>query len=341
MGIDLSELRGELKRVSAAPGQQGGGGGFLDNFVKMPESDGLVVVRLLPAKSGRIRDMYQSTRIHSINNRKLHCPRELLGERWQGICPICDYYNWLWKESKVRSKEEANLMQAEARGLKPVERYYLNCIVRSQTGTYRNNQPNKLNTPLILSVGKQVFARVLRAMLGSEEDMEPALGDVTDVLEGRDFKILKKTKKGNDGQQYPYYEDSKFLDPSVLGSPQQQEEWLAGMFDLKALREMKSADDLAREVRIHRGVEKDPNANGVDLASLGIDVGSKGGAGRPSQFQEEYHAARSAPAVNAVTKPVAAVSNAKVTPPALGDEDTGILEDDFLSKLDAADSDIG
>lgn len=337
MALDLSELRSELKRVSVAPGQQGGGGGFLDNFVKMPESDGLVVVRLLPSKTGKVRDIYQSTRIHSINNRKLHCPRELLGERWQGLCPICDYYNWLWKESKVRGKEEAIAMQTEARGIKPVERYYLNCIVRSQTGNYRNNQPNKLNTPLILSVGKQVFARVLRAMLGSEEDMEPALGDVTDVMEGRDFKILKKTKKGNDGQQYPYYEDSKFLDPTPLGSPQQQQEWLAGLFDLKSLREMKTPDELKREVRIHRGVEKDPTV-GYDLSELGIGSAPTAKAQAPSQFQEEYNQQR---ATAPVTKPVAAVSNAKITPPALDDEDTGILEDDFLNKLDAAEDAIG
>lgn len=333
MAVDLSELRGELKRVTVTPGQQnGGGGGFLDNFVKMPESDGLVVVRLLPSKTGKVRDIYQSTRLHSINNRKLHCPRELVGERYQGLCPICDYYNWLWKESKVRSKEEAAAMQAEARAIKPVERYYLNCIVRSQTGNYRNNQPNKLNTPLILSVGKQVFARVLRAMLGSEEDMEPALGDVTDVLEGRDFKILKKTKKGNDGVQYPYYEDSKFLDPSVLGSPAQQEEWLGMMFDLKTLREMKTADELKREVRIHRKVEKDPTVS-YDLSELGIGTSPDH---KESQFHEEYTQTR-AVNVPTVTKPVVN----KVATPVVEDEDAGILEDDFLSKLDNADTDIG
>ncbi len=336
MAVDLSELRGELKRVSVNPGQQNSGGGFLDNFVKMPESDGLVVVRILPSKTGKVRDIYQSTRLHSINNRKLHCPRELVGERYQGLCPICDYYNWLWKESKLRSKEEANEMQAEARSIKPVERYYLNAIVRSQTGTYRNNQPNKLNANLILSVGKQVFARVLRAMLGSEEDMEPALGDVTDVLEGRDFKILKKTKKGNDGQQYPYYEDSKFLDPSVLGSPAQQEEWLSGMFDLKTLREIKTAEELKREVRIHRKVEKDPTV-GYDLSELGIGVGSASIPNSPqksSQFHEEYIQQRA-------TAPVTKSTSIKNAPPVLDDEDVGILEDDFLSKLDNADNDIG
>lgn len=334
MGTDLSELKGELKRVSVAPGQQnGGGGGFLDNIVKMPETDGLVVVRLLPSRTNKIRDIYQGTRLHSINNRKLHCPRELVGERYQGLCPICDYYNWLWKESKLRGKEEAASMQAEARSIKPIERYYINCIVRSQTGNYRNNQPNKLNTPLVLSVGKQVFARVLRAMLGSEEDMEPALGDVTDALEGRDFKILKKTKKGNDGQQYPYYEDSKFLDPSPLGTPAQQEEWLHNMYDLKKLREVKTADELKREIRIHRGVEKDPTVS-YDLSELGIDTSP---ATKPSQFQEEYNQTRAA--THEAHRPAGAGS--KIAPPVLNDDDTGILEDDFLSKLDNADTDIG
>lgn len=319
MPLDLSELRSELKRVSTTPGQMAGGGTFLDNFVKMPESDGLVVVRILPAKSGKIRDIYQSTRIHSINGQKLHCPRELVGDRWQGLCPICDYYNWLWKESKNnKPKAEADLLQAEARSLKPVERYYFNCVVLSQTGQYRNNQPNKLNVDLILSVGKQVFARILRAMLGSEEDQEPALGDVTDVLEGRNFKILKKTKVGNDGVKYPYYEDSKFLDPSPIGTAEQIEAYLGSMFDLTTLRECKASEELKREIRIHRKVEKDPRV-GFDLSELGI--------GSPQVVISE---------VLAVPKhePVPAVI---VKPEELDDEDKAVLEDDFLQKLDVAD----
>jgi len=327
MPLDLSELRSELKRVSAAPGQMAGGGSFLDNFVKMPESDGLVVVRILPSKSGKIRDIYQSTRIHSINGQKLHCPRELVGERWQGLCPICDYYNWLWKESKNnKTKEEANALQTEARSLKPVERYYFNCIVLSQTGQYRNNQPNKLNTPLILSVGKQVFARILRAMLGSEEDMEPALGDVTDVMEGRNFKILKKTKVGNDGQKYPYYEDSKFLDPSPLGTQEQIDAYLGGMFDLTSLRECKPAEELKREIRIHRKVEKDPRV-GFDLAELGIG----GHAGNNVVISEVQHEPKPEPVAAAVVN----------KPQELDDDDKAVLEDDFLKKLDAADDEIG
>lgn len=323
---DLSELQNELKRVSAQPGQAQTGGGFMDNFVKMPESDGLVVVRLLPSKSGKIRDIYQSTRIHSINNQKLHCPRELVGERWQGTCPICDYYNWLWKESKNKtSKEEIAALQAEARSIKPVERYYFNCIVLSQTGQYRNNQPNKLNIPLILSVGKQVFARILRAMLGSEADMEPALGNVTDVLNGRNFKILKKTKVGNDGQKYPSYDDCKFLDPSPLGTEEQIKAYLEGMFDLVGLRDCKPADELKREIRIHRRVEKDPRV-GFDLAELGIGV--------PAQVAEHKPIVQPA-------KPVAGVAGVKQE---LTDEDKGLLDSDFLQKMDAFstdDADIG
>ena len=321
MPLDLSELRSELKRVSATPGQTGGSGTFLDNFVKMPESDGLVVVRILPSKSGKIKDIYQSTRIHSINNQKFHCPRELVGERWQGLCPICDYYNWLWKESKSnKTKEEALALQTEARNLKPVERYYFNVFVLSQTGQYRNNQPNKLNVPLILSVGKQVFARILRAMLGSEQDDEPALGDVTDVLEGRNFKINKKTKVGNDGVKYPYYEDSKFLDPSPIGTKEQIDTYLAGMFDLTTLRECRQPEELKREIRIHRKVEKDPRV-GFDLSELGIVNNNV-----------------VIEAVVPVAQPMAQVAP---KPQELDDDDKAVLEDDFLQKLDAADADIG
>ncbi|MGK4455474.1 hypothetical protein, partial [Klebsiella pneumoniae] len=83
------------------------------------------------------------------------------------------------------------------------------------------------------------------------------------------------------------------------------------------------------EVRIHRGVEKDPTVS-YDLSELGIGTAP---AAKPSQFQEEYAQTRAtAPAAKTATK---------AAPPALDDEDAGILEDDFLSKLDNADTDIG
>lgn len=311
MSLDaLQELRAEYKRVTAKPGQSNNS--FMENFVQMPESEGMVIVRILPSKTGRIRDLFCSTRLHNINEHRLHCLREIVGERWQGKCPICEYYNWLWQESdkRPRDSDEQNVLRAEARSLKPLDRFYYNCIVRHQTGTFRNNKPNPVNVPLVLSIGKQVHARILRAMLGSEEDMEPALGKIYEVEgEGRDFKILKKNRKGSDGQVYPYYEESKFMDPSALGTPEQVKEWLDKSHDLQSLRILKSIEELKKEIRIHKHLEEDPNK-----PDLGFDP-NEGGR-------------------HDIKVEAKSVIVPKTTDSGISDEDAALLEDEFLQKLD-------
>lgn len=312
----LQELRAEYKRVTAKPGQNNNT--FMDNFVQMPESEGMVIVRILPSKTGRIRDLFCSTRLHTINGKRVHCLRELVGERWQGKCPICEYYSWLWQESdtKAPNSDEQNVLRAEARSLKPNDRFYYNCVVKHQTGTFRNNKPNPINVPLVLSIGKQVHARILRAMLGSEEDMELPLGEVYNVENGRDFKILKKNRKGSDGQVYPYYEESKFVDPSAAGTPEQIKDWLDKMHDLQALRILKTIEDLKRDIRIHKHLEEDPNKPdiGFDPKELGIST-------------DEAHTSVTVETKSVIIPKVAESSG-------ISEEDAALLEDDFLKKLD-------
>src|SRR5579859_556271 len=126
MLLDLNELRAEHARLKSQ-----GQTDFLDNFVRMPEGEGSVTVRLLPPKAGS-KQLYCATRTHKLGQKNLHCPQTLINGKWQGFCPICNYYKKLWQDSDQKSGEEAEQLRAEARSIKPLERYYYNCIVRSQ-----------------------------------------------------------------------------------------------------------------------------------------------------------------------------------------------------------------
>jgi hypothetical protein len=79
MALDFSKLRKENARLAS-------GGGFWQNLVRMPEGKGVIVVRLL-SKPGM--DFFQRTRIHNVNGKNLHCPRELADDGfYRGPCPI-------------------------------------------------------------------------------------------------------------------------------------------------------------------------------------------------------------------------------------------------------------
>ena len=84
---------------------------FLNNFVRMPEGNGAVTLRFLPPSKGS--SFYCATRTHRMSGRNVHCPRELEGARWLGKCSVCEYYNWLWRESEKDgvSADEADAFQ--------------------------------------------------------------------------------------------------------------------------------------------------------------------------------------------------------------------------------------
>jgi hypothetical protein len=261
LGLDIAALQNENERLS----KDSTGGDFLANFVKMPEGNGALVLRLLPPAPAGMFDreknaFYCSTRIHRVNNKSLHCPKELDGGRWKdnpdGIaCPICKYYNWLWQESDKKSPDEANQMQANARKIKPIERYYYNVIVRSvfNEGT---QEMEKNVGPKILSIGKTLHKMIIRAIVGDKGLDEAPLGDVTDPKTGRDFKLIK-TMRQSGRESFPNYSDSKFLDPGPLGDPDEVEKWFANFHDIGSLRNLKSEDELKHELKVHLGLIQD------------------------------------------------------------------------------------
>ena len=223
-GLDLNQLQEEQQRLK----DQAGRGNFLENFVKMPEGKGTVTLRLLPPAPAGVfgRDknpFYQWTRVHRVNNKSLHDPRESVNGRWVGENPIGEYLKWLWKESEKKAPDEQDRMRALYRQIKPIERYYYNCIVRreeGEDGVIRENVG-----PKILSVGKTLHQLILKGICGDEEMGEAPLGDVTDLKTGRDFKIIKNIVKSG-GDSYTKYDSSKFMDTSTLGTPEEIEVWM-------------------------------------------------------------------------------------------------------------------
>lgn len=316
MGLDLSKLRGENRRLKSPAG----GGNFLDNFVRMPEGEyGVVTVRLLPTP-GAVHDLYCVTRTHKINDKNLHCPMELTennsgGFSWTGMCPICKHYSGLWKQSDSMAPDDAAQVQALARSIKPLERYYYNCVVRKVTKPDGSTETNV--GPKILSVGKQLHARIIRAIVGAPEVDEPELGDVTAFLTGRDLKIIKRqTKSGNNS--FPSYNESKFNDVSPAGSKADWDRWTNSLHDIIGLRTLKPLEELDTEVKVFKG-----------------EIVREEGASQSFATQPQARTSVTVPAGVPTSKPVAATRKAAPAPtPAPADDiDTSLADDDFLSKL--------
>lgn len=254
--LDLSEMAGEDARLK----DKGGPGNFLDQFVPMPEvkpgQTGSVTVRILPpVKGGKL---FQYNRVHTLNGRKIHCPRPLINGKWDRnvACPICDYYSGLWRQIDKLEKSgrgaDAEKLKEEARSMKPVERYYYNAVVRSMVV---DGKELKNVGPRILSIGKSLHSSIIEAIVGREGDPDSKLGNITDLKSGWDFIIRKEVTLG-DG--FPKYEKSGFArNPSAAGTADEIKKWQEALHDLTKLRNPKDLEYLEKELAIHRGLIPD------------------------------------------------------------------------------------
>lgn len=264
MGLDLGSLQNDYKTLKNL---EGSSGSFYENFVKMPEGKGSVVMRLLPpAPKGAFNNeknpFYLVTALHRVNNKSLHDIRDYVDGKWVGRNPICEYMRILWKESEQAAPDEAERKRALYRQIKPVERYYYNVIVReerSEDGTVKKNVG-----PKILSVGKTVHEIILRGILGDKEMNQPQLGDVTDFKNGYDFKLVKTIRKSGD-QSFPNYEGSHFLEQSPAGDPDECKRWMENLHDLKSLRILKTYEELEHELLVHLGLKQEVSG-GFDIS---------------------------------------------------------------------------
>lgn len=321
MAIDLNALRVEAQRLS----QPGGNQNYLENFVPLPEGNGSVVLRLLPTP-GATYGFYASTRTHKINGKNVHCPmtEDPKTGRWVGNCPICNWYKELYKKFDVAdSPAEAEALQAQARSIKPNPRFYYNCIVRQLTekdGTVKKNVG-----PKIFSAGIKLHSKILRAICGDPSKFEEPLGDVTDCNTGRDLAAIKTVEKSG-SQSFPNWESSKFLAESVAGTQADWDQWMQNLHDLQSLRRVPTQEDLAREVRVFRGLEQDPDT------SFGGDAGV--GAADPDDVPLPTARVQIKPTPPAAPKPAAPVqAKTKPVAPPADEADEAMADDDFLAKL--------
>lgn len=321
--LDMSQILSEYERVSAEPGKTYNED-YLEKFVRLPDRDGFVLIRFLPVKKGH--KFFCVTRVHTLSNpstnskRTFHCKRELVhtdkGPKWMGDCIICKYYADLWQKSEKLSGKAQEDLQNQARAIKPVERYYYNVIVRSV-----KNKDGVVETnvgPKIYSCGKSQHAKITRAIVGDEAAGESPLGDITHPVKGRDFKIVKKVVKGGGGMEYPNYDQSKFEDPSPLGTKEEILGWLEKAHDLQTLRVVKSSDELKQALRIHLGmVRDDEDSSGSDDLEEFRNIGQ----------------APTAPVAASKIKEEPKVAKVQETAPeSSGDEDL-LADDDFMREL--------
>lgn len=268
MSLDFQELEALKEQIEKPTNNQNND--FLKNFVKLPAGNGHLLVRLLPPAPpgmfGRQQNPFKmSTRIHRINERNIHCPREKVGKRWIGPCPVCEYYSEYWKTRIEPCKNEllAKEMKDFARTLKATDRFYFNVIVRQQVNE-ETKQLEKDVGPLIFPAGIQILNIILLGIMGNEAIDEKPLGDVTDPVTGRDFKLIKAISAG-DG--YPSYTQSKFQDVSPLGTPEQIARWTEGLHDLTTLRKVLPYEEIKVHLKKHLGViPRNDSPSGFDMS---------------------------------------------------------------------------
>lgn len=326
--LDMTEMMEEAERI--LPDEEGGPGNnnhFLEKFVIMPEKEGFIIIRPLPPGKGK--KFYCATRTHRLiknekdktkGGRNFHCPRELVTGRggkkyWvdtdsKDPCPHCMYARgvWAWVEAAGRETSEGKSHHAEYSRIKAIERYYYNCMVRHYD---KSGKLEKSEGPKILSIGKTLHERIVRAVVGDPKAGERGLGDVSDLLVGRDFKIVKKLRPVT---FYPYYDESKFLDPSPLGDKEQCGTWLDNLHDLAALRVLKSTSEMDIALQKYTGAIPDDDDTSFDMSKYRkrTDV--------PLDEQMKV-------AAKTTSKPVEVVASQPVS------GDAAMAEDEFLTGL--------
>lgn len=328
MGLDINSLSAEYQEAKVSENSSSGSS-FLENFVRMPEGKGSVVLRILPPAPdgmfGRNKNpFYQWTRIHKVNGKSLHDPREKVNGKWVGENPIGDYLKWLWKESEQSPPEERDRQQATYRELKPIERYYYNVIVRAETD--ENGNVKKDVGPKILSVGKTVHEAILRGICGDKEMNQPRLGDVTDFKTGRDFKLVKTIRKSGENT-YPNYESSHFLDESPAADPDQCKAWMENLHDLASLRVLKPAAELENELMVHLGIKQESTSSfdpsKFKPAASASSVAAPSAPSKVTQVSEDDE--------EEVSKPVA--KSVKKAAPKDDEDGEEMADKDFLEEL--------
>jgi uncharacterized Zn finger protein (UPF0148 family) len=327
--LNLEDIQGDAARLNTSAENQEN---YLDNFILIPDpKPGQTItfpVRILPPRKGA--KLFQYTRLHLINDRKYQCPRPLVNGKWdyKTPCPICDYYNALYRQKdkleKMGRKAEAEKLEQEAKSIKPIERYYYNAVARKMVNSKGETLMNA--GPKILSVGKVLHKIIVGHIVGGEGMTK--LGDVTHVKNGWDFEIIKQMR-GTGKDAYPNYDRSAFSrDSTAAGTPDEIAKWVEGLHDLSLNRKPTEFDILEKQLAIHRGLIPD-DKDGFDVEKFdakwkGQDGSKKSSVSVPRNVSEdEVHNVINTPSVEDVVSPAEAPA-----------EDLNIEDTEFLDKLE-------
>lgn len=266
--------------------------GGSDNYVRLPEKDGFVILRFLPKLKNR--EFFVAARIHRLgaypNSKSVFCPHKLTptarGSKWlpdpQRPCPICKKYNEMWEQiNKMTNTVEIEKTKDRARSIKPAERFYYNVIVRQQV----NSKTKTLETnvgPKIYSCPKQVQTIISESFHGSEISGRRKLGDVANIATGRDFRLVKQIKGGT----YPDYGQSSFEDVSPLGTEAEIRNWVTCYHDIEKIPVFLSYEEMEKSLKVVLEEKQDtkvktpeiqaPQAKGAEKASASISPDLQG-----------------------------------------------------------------
>ncbi len=257
MSLDFAELAAEQSRLNNK-----GNTDWKKRYVNMPAGEGSVFVRLLPPAQGK--PWYVATRYHKLGMKNFYSMLEYKGGKWEGTCPINEEYRKLWKEierlEKNKRMDAAAELRDMARRMGPIKKYHYACIVRSEIV---DGKEVVNSGPKILSVGEELHTKIIDSVLGKPNLKIRGLGDVTafetdrdGVRTGRDFQIIKRLKPGKDA--FPDYSQSMFVEPSVAGTKDEWDKWLANIPDLAAERRIKPLAEIQEGLDIFFGRKAEP-----------------------------------------------------------------------------------
>ncbi len=220
---DLSKLR------AAWDSQQKGGSGF--KFWK-PRDNGEYTIRFLPPYDADGL-FFKQTAQYKLGDKYFFAPY-IEGE----ADPIYEFYRALWKKDTPESK-------ALAREIKPRKQYLYNIVIRDENGTKPEN-PTKV---FVYMSGQKLYDKVMHYFW--DEDY----GDLTDIEEGFDFKIIKE--KGSGG--FPNYDNSRprNKETKLFKDDSMTEEVLSTIHDLNKEVEYKTYDELKKALADFMKSQKD------------------------------------------------------------------------------------
>lgn len=210
---DLSKLRAVWENQ-----QQGGGSGGQFKYWK-PRDNGEYTIRFLPPHDSDGL-FFKQTAQYKLGDKYFFAPF-IDGEP----DPIYEAYKALWKKNTSESI-------ALARELKPRKQYLYNIVVRDEKGQKPEN-PTKV---FVYMSGQKLYDKVMHYFW--DEDF----GDLTDIEEGFDFKIVKEDGAGG----FPNYDNSRPRSKStpLFDDKKMIEEIISNIHDLNKEVEYKSYDEL-------------------------------------------------------------------------------------------------